>query len=73
MGHIIQELRASPRTARGMLVSSHLKSPNIENDLEFEWLLCLASTLMASKRTPPKEAGKAKGPQEFPEPKAENS
>jgi hypothetical protein len=56
-----------------VLLPSHLKLPNIENDLEFEWLLCLASTLMASKRLPPKEAGRAKGSQEFPEPKAENS
>jgi hypothetical protein len=52
---------------------SHLKLPELENNLEFEWLLCLASTLMASKCLPPEEAGRAKGSQEFPEPKAENS
>jgi hypothetical protein len=47
-------------------VPSQFKSPNIEDDLEFEWLLCLASTLHASRRLQPTEAGEGKRTQEFP-------
>jgi hypothetical protein len=50
-------------------VSSQLKSPTIEDDLEFEWLLCLASTLKASQRLKPTEISKAMRPQKFPRPK----
>ena len=32
---------------------SHPKSKKIENDLEFEWLLCLASTLQSSQLLQP--------------------
>ena len=42
-----------------MLVPSPLKSNKIEDDLEFEWLLCLASTLKASQCVRPIEAGEA--------------
>jgi hypothetical protein len=40
--------------------------PNkIENDLEFEWLLCLSSTLQASERPHSAAAGQLKLPTEF--------
>jgi hypothetical protein len=42
-----------------MLVPSQLKSTKIEGDLEFEWLLCLASTLKAFQCLQPAEAGEA--------------
>jgi hypothetical protein len=40
-------------------MSSQLKSKNVMDDLEFEWLLCLASTLESSQRIQPSEAGEA--------------
>ena len=40
--------------------------PNkIEDDLEFEWLLCLASTLQASERPRLAEASQIKLPMQF--------
>ena len=40
--------------------------PNkIETDLEFEWLLCLASTLQASERPRLAEASQLKLPMQF--------
>ena len=48
---------------------SRLKSPNIEDDQEFEWLLCLASTLQASHRLQSTDVGKGKRPPGFPETK----
>ncbi len=38
---------------------SQLKSKKVKDDLEFEWLLCLASTLESSHRIQPTEAGEA--------------
>ena len=32
-----------------MFVPSQLKSNKIKDDLEFEWLLCIASTLMVGQ------------------------
>jgi hypothetical protein len=49
-----------------MLNPSGLNPPNIEDDLEFEWLLCVASTLKACQRIQPTEAIEAKQSQEFP-------
>jgi hypothetical protein len=40
-------------------MSSQLQSKNVMDDLEFEWLLCLASTLESSQRIHPGEAGEA--------------
>jgi len=34
-----------PSDSQGLLVPSPLKLKKIEDDLEFEWLLCLAGTL----------------------------
>jgi len=36
-----------------MLMPSHLNSNEIKNDLEFEWLLCLASALQSFQRLQP--------------------
>ncbi len=36
-----------------MLVPSHLNSNGIKNDLEFDWLLCLASALQSFQRLRP--------------------
>ena len=47
-------------------MSSQLKSKMIENDLELEWLLCLASTFQASQRSRPNEPFEAKRPLRFP-------
>jgi hypothetical protein len=38
---------------------SHLESKKVKDDLELEWLLCLASTLESSQRIQPTEAGVA--------------
>jgi hypothetical protein len=38
------------RKLEGVLVPSQLKSNKTEDDLAFEWLLCLASTLKVSQR-----------------------
>jgi hypothetical protein len=43
-------------------MSSQLKSKTIENDLELEWLLCLASTFQASQRPHLNEPVEAKRP-----------
>jgi hypothetical protein len=59
-------IRASPRRARGVLVSSPLKSPTIEDDLAFEWLLCLASAVEASKRLGLTEVSEPPRHEEFP-------
>jgi len=40
-------------------MQSQLKSKKFKDDLEFEWLLCLASTLESSHRIQPTEAGEA--------------
>jgi hypothetical protein len=47
-------------------VSSQPKSHMIEIDLEFEWLLCLASMLQASQRQHLNKAFEAKRPLRFP-------
>jgi hypothetical protein len=49
-----------------VLVPSPLKSPTIEDDLAFEWLLCLASTVEASKRIRLTEVSEAPRREEFP-------
>jgi hypothetical protein len=49
-----------------VLVPSQHKSPTIEDDLEFEWLLCLASTVAASKRVRLSEVSEAPRHKEFP-------
>ena len=40
---------------------SPLTSKRVKDDLEFEWLLCLASTLESSQRRLPTEAGEVPG------------
>ena len=41
---------------------SPLKSAKLVDDLEFEWLLCLASTLQSARRLRPAEAGETRRP-----------
>ena len=45
---------------------SQLKPNKFEDDLEFEWLLCLASTLKAAQCPQPTETGEALRPPGFP-------
>jgi hypothetical protein len=45
---------------------SQLKSKKVQGDLEFEWLLCLASTLESSQRIQRNEAGEAPRRRGFP-------
>jgi len=45
---------------------SPLKSKRVKDDVEFEWLLCLASTLESSQRVLPTEAGEAPRPRGLP-------
>jgi hypothetical protein len=45
---------------------SQLKSKKVKDDLELEWLLCLASTLESSHRIQPTEAGEAPRRRGFP-------
>jgi len=46
---------------------AHPTMPNkIETELEFEWLLCLASTLQASRLPRPAKAARANRPLRFP-------
>jgi hypothetical protein len=40
----------TPRERKEIILSSQPISSMTENDLQFEWLLCLASTLQASRR-----------------------
>jgi len=47
-------------------MSSHLKSNKINDDLEFEWLICLASALTTSQRQHSPEVAKALRPPGFP-------
>jgi hypothetical protein len=47
-------------------VPSQIKLPTIEDDLEFEWLLCLARTAEASKRLQLTEVSEAPRHEEFP-------
>jgi hypothetical protein len=47
-------------------VPSPLNSPTIEDVLAFEWLLCLASTVEASKRLRLTEVSEAPRHEEFP-------
>lgn len=49
-----------------MVVPSQHKSPNSEDNLEFEGLLCLPSTVEASKRLRLTEVSEAPRHQEFP-------
>jgi hypothetical protein len=58
--------RASPRRPRRVLVPTRDKSPTIEDNLAFEWLLCLASTVEVSKRLRLTEVSEAPQNQEFP-------
>jgi hypothetical protein len=58
--------RASPRMPRGALVPTQHKSPTMEDDLAFEWLLCLARTVEASKRLRLTEVSEAPRHEEFP-------
>jgi hypothetical protein len=44
-------------------VPSPLKSGKIDVDLQFEWLLCLASALQTAKRFRPAEVGETRGPE----------
>jgi hypothetical protein len=53
--------------ANGVFVPSQLKSNKIKEDLEFEWLLCLASTLKASQRLQPTQVGEAQRPSPAPD------
>ena len=39
---------------------SRLKSEKLADDLEFEWLLCLASTLKTAQRFRPAEVGETR-------------
>lgn len=48
-----------------MLVPTPLKSSTIEDDLALEWLLCLASTVEASKRLRLTEVSEAPRHEEF--------
>ncbi len=48
---------------------SQLKSNKIRDDLEFEWMLCLASTFKAAQCPHLTEAGEARRHPEFPCPK----
>ena len=48
------------------IVPSPLKSDKLAGDLEFEWLLCLASTLQSARRFRPAEVGETRGPGELP-------
>jgi len=57
--------RASPRRLRGVVVPTQHKSPTTEDDLAFEWLLCLASTVEASKRLRLTEVSEAPRHEEF--------
>jgi hypothetical protein len=41
-------------------VRSQLKSDKVDVDLQFEWLLCLASALQTAQRFRPAEDGKAR-------------
>jgi len=50
-------------------VPSQLKSNKIRDDLEFEWMLCLASTFKAAQWPHPTGAGGARRRPEFPRPK----
>jgi len=52
-----------------VLVPSQLKSNKIRDDLEFEWMLCLASTFKAAQCPHPTLAGEARRRPEFPRPK----
>jgi hypothetical protein len=45
---------------------SRVKSCKIDDGLEFEWLLCVASGLQASQRLRPTEVGGIQRPEEFP-------
>jgi hypothetical protein len=47
-------------------MSTHLKSNKIKDDLEFEWLLCVARALTASQRQQPPEVAEAQRPARFP-------
>jgi hypothetical protein len=58
--------QASPRRPRGVLVPTRHKSPTIEDDLAFEWLLCLARTAEASKRLRLTEVSEAQRHEKFP-------
>jgi hypothetical protein len=49
-----------------MLVPTPDKSPTIEDDLAFEWLLCLARTAEASKRLRLTEVSEAQRHEKFP-------
>jgi hypothetical protein len=43
-----------------------LKQDKLDHDLEFEWLLCLASRLQSSQRLRPAKAGGIRRPEELP-------
>jgi len=47
-------------------VPSLLKPDKINHELEFEWLLCLASRLQTTQRLRPTEVGGLQKPEEFP-------
>jgi len=44
------------------IVPSPLKSDKFADDLEFEWLLCLARTLQTARRFRPVEVGETRRP-----------
>ena len=46
-------------------MTSRIITSKLETDLEFEWLLCLASTLQASEHPHLAEAGQFKLPTQF--------
>src|SRR6266481_7883702 len=48
------------------IVPSPLKSDKLADDLEFEWLLCLASTLQSARSLRPAEVGETRKPGELP-------
>ena len=41
---------------------SQLNPDKLDHDLEFEWLLCLASTLQSARRFRPAEVGETRRP-----------
>ena len=45
---------------------SQLTPDKLDHDLEFEWLLCLASRLQTAQRLRPTEVGGLQSPEEFP-------
>jgi hypothetical protein len=49
--------------AKGGNVPSRFKSGKIDVDLQFEWLLCLASGLQTAKRFRPAEVGETRRPE----------